>query len=565
MEDVRKIHAACCPKAETEVIKMSMDGVQESKSSSVSNDVFSISFHGCNKVYPIRLIRPINRFKYDVQSHIKAVIDEINEQNFKLSKLILDNPKRADFKCCMTSAATFGCEYCEAGAILVRDSYSKAELTTITKKYECKRKHILNTIEFLRESPGTAAAKAKDMEKIDNFTKMLDDLVEEEKKEKKKSNKRQLAWPSSTFNGLIRTTDLIKYTVNNIETSEIELTKQEKKGIKGKSHLLYQPNFHFINDIPTEYMHLGCLGVVKRLIELTFNVGEKRDRLTKRKLTEAIAYNLEIMKIQAVREFNRRSRNLDLGIMKAQEHRNVILFYFPIVVNCIEPEFPSERKIWLLLAFLFRSCILPNNEFENIPTELIKNASKQFYELYEKAFGTKNCTYSIHVFSSHILRIRGNEPLTCNSAFLYESFYSEMRNMFHAGTVAPTKQVLQNTYMKRILETHTCERPILYDVKKKEKGLENNSLIYVVNANLSHDFYVIQKVIDDNKFLCKKQGRFLVNFPEVSDIPWEKIGVYKTGPLGDEEIVIEKENVAGKALKVQKYFITCPINVLHEK
>ena len=73
-------------------------------------------------------------------------------------------------------------------------------------------------------------------------------------------------------------------------------------------------------------MHSICHGVVKRLIELTFKTGQSRERITKRKLSDPALYNSKISKVQVPRDFSRRGRMLDIGVMKAQEYRNIVLF-----------------------------------------------------------------------------------------------------------------------------------------------------------------------------------------------------------------------------------------------
>ena len=59
------------------------------------------------------------------------------------------------------------------------------------------------------------------------------------------------------------------------------LTKDDLKRIIGKSLLLDWDSFDFVLQMPTEYMHLVCLSILKRLTELTFNVGTNRPRITK--------------------------------------------------------------------------------------------------------------------------------------------------------------------------------------------------------------------------------------------------------------------------------------------
>lgn len=314
-------------------------------------------------------------------------------------------------------------------------------------------------------------------------------------------------------------------------------------------------------------MHLVCLGVGKRIIELTFDVGETRSKTSKRKLSEASKFNAEIKKIKVFREFSRRCRNLDLGIIKAQEYRNFILFFFQIIVDCIDDNYPKEKIVWFNLSFIVRACIIPNKEFNHIDKINIKNACKKFYSLFEKCFGTYNCTYSIHVFC-HILRIRGDEPLTERSAFKYESFYSEMKHLFHPGTSSPLKQILSNTIMKRKLEYHSCYKPIKYEpVKVPNKGLENNSMIYIFNdCTAEHDFFNIMNVNEDGSFECAKQGRYKYDCTLTPEINWSSVGVYKMGPSNtNTQKRIEISEIHGKVIKVKNLLITCPINVLHEQ
>lgn len=143
-------------------------------------------------------------------------------------------------------------------------------------------------------------------------------------------SKSQLTWPPQTMNGRPRTITAIHRIVNSIEEDDGELTSDYVKGIKGRSVFLDQPNFDYILDIPTEYLHLVCLGIVKRMLELTYKIGKKRPRVTKRKRSNPQLFNDLISCVQVVREFSRRVRNLDTSVLKAQEYRNILLFFFQL-------------------------------------------------------------------------------------------------------------------------------------------------------------------------------------------------------------------------------------------
>ena len=549
-------------------MKLSFDGVQESKSSVITTDVFAVSFDKCQKVYPLRLIRPMNKFKYDVQEQIKNVVHDINNNFIQIICCVCDNPKRSEMRFALCHSATYACEYCEAAAVLVSNSIKAQEEALISKKkYEIKRKSIINTINFLKETPGSTQSKEKDEKKIQELNNLLEKNDQEEKKELEAiKNRKHLAWPSSTMTGTLRTVDLIKYTVNKIERTPNELDKHDRKGFKGRSHLLNQPNFHFINSIPAEYMHSGCLGVVHRVLELIFIGGEKREKISTRKLCDPADFNKAMKIVQVVREFSRRCRNLDFGVLKAQEYRNYCLFFFPLVLKCIGNNYPREQKVWLYLTYILCSCVLPNKEFDVIELIHVKNASKNFYSLFEKCYGEKNCSYSIHIIGTHVLRIRGEEPLTARSAFMFESFYAEMKNLFQAGTNSPVKQILQNTLMKRTLESHFCTKPVKYSCKKNPNvGLENNSLIYIFNDKNQHEFYNIIEIGENDIFTCTPQGKFPYVNHLTPEINWSTIGVYTVGPSSKILQNINKKDIHGKVLKVDNLFITCPINILNEQ
>lgn len=219
---------------------------------------------------------------------------------------------------------------------------------------------------------------------------------------------------------------------------------------------------------------------------------------------------------------------------------------------------------------MVRSCVLPNNEFVNVDIETVEKACENFYRLFEEVFGQKNCSYSIHVTGSHLLKMKKNNPITYHSAFKFENFYGEMRNMFHPGTNSTLKQILSNCFMKRILEHHVCEKTIFYDTFQKQTnrrnpGKENNYLIYVVTENSPLTMYIIMDKIDDKHYSCCKQGKFKVTMELTPEYDWSTVGVYKVGPISEQRVVIPINAISGKVIKVKHYLITCPKNVLNEQ
>lgn len=526
-----------------------MDGVSETKSTTVSLDVYSIKFDGCRDIYPVKIVRPLNKFQIDNREQFSQVLRSVLSNNLILKAIVADNPKRSFVKFTVQHSGRFSCEYCFEPGVTYSTTPERPD--AFLKNLKDQKSEINSHMKNLLENNGT------DLQ-IEALRRILKNIEDAEKMANKKKPS-HIVWPSHTMDGIIRTKEKIVQIANDIEAG-IELTPAQKKGIKGKSPLLEIEYFDFIFSVPAEYMHLISLGVVKRLIELCFSVGENRQRITKTPITSPVLFNELMKKIKYLHEFSRRARRLDLSVMKAQELRNVLIFYFPIVTKCLEKN-DKEIKIWQMLAFMVRSCIIPDNEFLNVNINSVKYCQKQFYNLYEQLYGPKNCTYSIHVAISHVLHIRKYGPLTETSAFRFESFYAELRRSFQPGSVSVVKQMFQNILLKRILAHHVCSESIYYSAK--DTALECNSLIYVYQNN-SHLIYKILSIEDEN-FICNQMGNHEIDMPLTSMLNWSSVGVYRKGGLSSENVTIKKENVAGKVMCVEKHLITCPVNILREK
>lgn len=193
------------------------------------------------------------------------------------------------------------------------------------------------------------------------------------------------------------------------------------------------------------------------MVELTFDVSSvKQKRTTKRKLSSPSSFNVLMLTLKVPRESSRRARSLDFAVMKAQEFRNISIFFFIIILDCIE-ESAKDRKLWLLYAFVIRACILPSKEFQQINLGDINMYCRQLYKLYEAPYGPHNGTYNTHVVFSHLLDMREQGPLTQTSAYSFENFYGEIRNSFVPGTISPLKQIMKKVFLKRKLISHSCE------------------------------------------------------------------------------------------------------------
>ena len=201
---------------------------------------------------------------------------------------------------------------------------------------------------------------------------------------------------------------------------------------------------------------------------------------------------------------------------------------------CIEVN-AKERKVWLFLVYMIRSCVLPAKEFQQIPLEDIDFCCDRFYFFYNQLFGSVNCTYNTHVVGSHLLEMRFHEPLPTTATFPFESFYGDIRNAFVPGTQAPLKQIFQKILAKQVLESHCCQSSIYYS--ERDTSLESNSLVYTYN-NLQYEMYKIVKV-EKKTLKCHKIHIIPAIFSEIpKTIKWDLIGVFKEASDVAESCVV---------------------------
>ena len=497
----------------------------------------------------MKIVRPLNKYPLYHQGQFASVIHDVLHNNLKIDAIVADNPKRAFIRNSMQFSSLNGCEYCFTCGVSFRNKTTE-ETVSFIKKIQQQKNDL--------EAQITSLDKGKDSEQISKLQKIIQNLGEAETLAKKTKKTSHVVWPANTRDGPLRTKEEILEIVQKIESGN-ELSHAEKKGIKGRSIMLDIEHFDFVISISTEYMHLICLGGVKRLLELCFTEGESRPRITKSKLVDPSKFN-ELMKdVKVFHEFSRRARKLDLAVMKAQEMRNILLFFFTLITECLTNE--KQVKLWEMLAFMVRACILPEKEYINVKIESIKYCMKNFYILYQQLFGCQNCTYSIHVFCSHLLKMREAGPLTETSAFRFEAFYAELRNAFQPGTTSVLKQMFQKVLLKRMLSKHVCQEKIFF--REKDTSLECNSMIYCYKNNV-HVIYKIQS-IQNNDFICNQMGNHPVDMPCTSMLNWSSVGVYRKGGLSSENIIVKRNQIDGKVIRVQNLLITCPANILREK
>ena len=96
VENVLDIHKSACKDANIpRFVQLSLDGVSQAKSNSVTMDVYSIKFQNCRTIYPVKVIRPIEKYSVHYKDSLATIINDLHANNLEISEFIGDNPKRA--------------------------------------------------------------------------------------------------------------------------------------------------------------------------------------------------------------------------------------------------------------------------------------------------------------------------------------------------------------------------------------------------------------------------------------------------------------------------------------
>ena len=250
-----------CPNFDEPMVNLSIDGVQECRSNSVSLEVFSIKFPNCRNVYPLKIIRPVNKFLVNYKPHLRSILQSMAESNIFLKHFIGDNPKRSMIREALCHSSSYACEYCISKA----ESYTEknVKMNEEKKQNNLKIKQYELQIKNLRQSASSTTGLQEKKEQI----MLLEEVIGVLRKRNAHLCKRHshVVWPASTRNGEARTKENVLAIVDSLnEHGRSQLSADDVKGITGRSLLLDLDYFDFVNGVPTEYMHLGCLGVVKR-------------------------------------------------------------------------------------------------------------------------------------------------------------------------------------------------------------------------------------------------------------------------------------------------------------
>ncbi len=368
-----------------------------------------------------------------------------------------------------------------------------------------------------------------------------------------KARKKGKCYPSTTMYDELRTDAELRRLAEEAADRPPRTEGEEAyyAGVKGLSPLRNVKDLDLIRDVPAEMMHLVCLGVVKKIMALSFRGGGFRQSDVDCRQVTDDRLNEILLASKSLTRFSRRTRPMDIANYKAEEYRNLAYVFWPAAMLGLPREVVD---IWLLTVYVFRAASLNEEIYAELDKEHLQNLLRRWYRSFEEAFGERNCSYNIHVFH-HLLSVRELGPLPETSAVCYESHYNLLKRSYQAGTESIGLQAMANLAVA-FKYGHLCasERQLRMRNTKKtdDRHVYLRSRQIIQLSKLGEDTVTGREVAVDPAYVP-------INGVNMNDVLAFRLS--SGGGLG-KELTVPLQDVLGQAVICDKYISVVTWNML---
>ncbi|KAK5647815.1 hypothetical protein RI129_002707 [Pyrocoelia pectoralis] len=187
------------------------------------------------------------------------------------------------------------------------------------------------------------------------------------------------------------------------------------------------PNFGLVSNVPIDYMHQLCLGVMKKLITLWIS-GQPLSVKLPSKSIKTISAVLIDLQSTVPKEFSRKPRSLvDINHWKATEFRNFLLYYGPLVLKDVVCE--NVYKNFLALHVASRILISHTAIKDSCNLEYAANLLRYFVTTFQTIYGSDKISHNVHNLLHICDDVKKYGPLDMFSAFKFESYMAQLKRL----------------------------------------------------------------------------------------------------------------------------------------
>jgi len=317
---------------------------------------------------------------------------------------------------------------------------------------------------------------------------------------------------------------------------------------------LLELSFGVVTQMPLDYMHLICLGVMRKLLH-TWLSGPLSTKLPSR-IVNQINSKLESFKCYIPSEFARKTRSLkDLSCFKATEFRLFLLYVGPAVLRTHLPNAQYDHFLLLSSAtHILISDKASNPEWNSLAEKMLR----KFVELAKVIYGDTFIIYNVHSLI-HIAKDALQFGALDNfSAFPYENYMQQLKYMLRSKH-NHLQQVVRRIYERELWITESSK---MFNSAKNTSHLYgriskftyNGSYITTTNGNncfiLVDDRIVIVTGILINNSEVKIYCKPFLHKLDLKSFPIDStdIGICRVRETSRNEILVDISSVLRKCV-----------------
>ncbi len=263
---------------------------------------------------------------------------------------------------------------------------------------------------------------------------------------------------------------------------------------------LAQLDIGMISQIPLDYMHLCCLGIMKKLI-LSWIEGPGHFKL-RRSNVNKISGRLIALRNQMPTTFSRKPLSLEeVRNWKATEFRTFMLYLGPFVLKGV---LDSKRYEHFLLFHVAMYILCSSNVKDTTWVNFAEQLLEKFVTLVPTHYHSEFLSYNMHSIQHLALDVRNHGSVDNFSAFEFENYLYKLKRLLRENNKHHLKQVVN-----RISEKDCIKKVSLVstNVSKHVKGdhfiLNNGNICQIQRINSDFaDVDVYKNVFDVKHYPC---------------------------------------------------------------
>lgn len=306
---------------------------------------------------------------------------------------------------------------------------------------------------------------------------------------------------------------------------------------------LSQIDIGLITQIPLDYMHLCCLGIMKKLI-LSWIEGPGHFKL-RRSNVNIISNRLISLRNQMPTKFSRKPRSLDeVRNWKATEFRTFMLYTGPFVLKGV---LDSKRYEHFLLFHAAMYILCSNNVKDTDWVNFAEELLEKFVNLVPIHYHSEFLSYNMHSVQHLAQDVRNHGSVDNFSAFEFESYLYKLKQLLRKNNKHHLKQVVN-----RILEKDGIENLSSVTTNNSSTSVKDGDFI-LVDGNICK----IQRIDSDCAYVDVYENVFNVkHYPCSSSL----LSIFKLGEgVKRESVSLNKLSKPCLCLRVEDKYYVIPL------